>query len=102
MRMFSASETTRQEAQKRYIKYLISIRDTHYHIRGLTISLDISRGSFVAIEQVEQAGTIQGAEDLVPHTEGWDFMEKLVREINRRLGIGFYDYEIRRETISAR
>ncbi|MDR2798209.1 MAG: hypothetical protein LBB80_07680 [Treponema sp.] len=98
VRIFSASEVPRDQG-RRYVKYLISIRDTHYRIRGLTITIDTSRRSFV---DIEQAGKITGPVDIVPHTEAWDFMEKLVREINRRLGIGFYDYEIRRETIDAR
>jgi hypothetical protein len=76
-------------------KLPVRILDTHYAIRGLTITRD-SRRSFV---DIEDAGTLYGPGDMVPHTEAWDFMEKLVREINRRLGIGFYDYELRRETI---
>ncbi|MDR2633052.1 MAG: hypothetical protein LBC51_05445 [Treponema sp.] len=99
VRVLSASEAAPQGI--RYVKYLIRIRDTHYSIRGLTLHLNPNHRSFADADR-EKAGKSNIPTDILPHTEGWDFMEKLVREINRRLEIGFYDYEIRQETIRVR
>jgi hypothetical protein len=101
VRVLSASEATHEDQGRRYVKYLIRIRDTHYSIRGLTIHINPNHRSF-ADADIEKAGKNKVPRDIFPHTEAWEYMEKLVREINRRLEIGFYDYEIRRETIGVR
>ncbi|MDR2397817.1 MAG: hypothetical protein LBD74_03540 [Spirochaetaceae bacterium] len=85
-----------EKEARRYVRYYIRVEDTHYQIWGETLSLDPH------LESLADRAQAAGAVPMVPHTEAWDVMERLVQEINQRLAVGFYDYEIRRETIGVR